>query len=33
MTLTPTLGATGQIARWTCAGFTNTNRLPTSWQQ
>lgn len=33
MTLTPTLGATGQIARWTCAGFTNTNRLPTSCQQ
>ena len=32
MTLTPTMGAAGQIARWTCAGFTNTNRLPTSCQ-
>jgi type IV pilin len=32
MTLTPQMGAAGQIARWTCAGFTNTNRLPTSCQ-
>ena len=33
MTLTPQMGAAGQIARWTCAGFTNTNRLPTSCQR
>ena len=32
MTLTPQMGAAGQIARWTCAGFANTNRLPTSCQ-
>ena len=38
MTLTPVMAPavggvqTNQIARWTCAGFTNTNRLPTSCQ-
>ena len=44
MTLTPTLATgaaaagggaaatTGQIAQWTCAGFTKVNRLPTSCQ-
>lgn len=31
MTLTPTMGATGQIAKWTCAGL-DKSRLPTSCQ-
>ncbi len=30
LTITPTLGAPGQIARWTCAGFANPDRLPSS---
>lgn len=32
MTLTPTEGAPGQIAKWTCAGFKDTSRLPASCQ-
>ena len=32
LVLTPSEGAAGQIASWTCSGFTNASRLPTSCQ-